>query len=107
VSDELRERFAAQFKPGEMAEFFADMREHSQTAARVEEMGDTALAAVLRAIGDQLTIGHPIATLLDSAAGRLERAGGPAYRECSWCTGEARHARADGQWACDEHEGTR
>jgi hypothetical protein len=73
-------------------------------SGKLETLSDLEVVATLEKWRDGM---DHTAAILESIIGRLRRANGGPYRECSWCEKEAFEARPDDQWACPAHKDTR
>lgn len=91
----------------EVATMFEKLSTCTHAARRIEGMSDHEVATLLDVVLDETSMLSVEFEILDAARGRLRRANGGAYRECSWCEKPAVVARPDNQWACREHEAHR
>lgn len=79
----------------------------ASAARKLETMSDAEVAAVVQEARGEVSMLSAMFDLFETIEGRLRRANGGPYRECSWCSRESVERRPGGNWACDEHRGTR
>lgn len=85
-----------------LARAHPDIEVSSSRAAKLEEMTDAEVAEVCAALSAQTPIFDALADLLHTVEGRLKRAGGGMYRECSYCDNHGDLTPRGPQWVCAE-----
>jgi hypothetical protein len=74
-------------------------------AKSMEDASDDEIAQICDELANNVGLLDPMCDILISVAGRLRRAGGGGYRQCTWCEKEATHFPVDGdQPGCDVHK---